>query len=184
MSHHGSAQPALLSDRRGQESRSRARNHVLAALDSTCHEPPCTPYRLRTSSFQHCTILPRKNQECRSPTRPGGSSQTLQPGNFPGQLPLPSHRALRLSTVATWRRIRPNRCTRSHLQSGRFLLPRTLACSCPCCQPWTGYDATSDVGASLPHAIIICLEYRPIDAPESRCRSTSQGLLQNLSTAS
>ena len=48
---------ALLSDRRWQESQTRARNHVLAALDSTCHEPPCTPDRLRTSSCQHCTLF-------------------------------------------------------------------------------------------------------------------------------
>ena len=65
--------------------------------------------------------------------------------------PPPSHRALRLSTVANWSRIRPNRRTRSHLQSGKFLLPRALACSCPCCQPWTG-DTTSDVDASLQRA--------------------------------
>ena len=61
-----------------------------------------------------------------------------------------SHRAFQLGTVATWRRIRPNRCTRSHLQSGRFLLPRALACGCPCCQPWTGRLI---VGASLPHVL-------------------------------
>ena len=149
MTRRGSAQPTLLNGHREQGLRSRARNHVLASLDSTCHEPPCTPDRLRTSSYQHCTLLPRMNQEHRSPTHPGGSSQTLQPGRFPDQLPLPSHRTLRLGIVA---RTRPSRCTRSHLQSGKFLLPRTLACSCPNCQPWTRDDTTSDDGASLPHA--------------------------------
>ena len=79
------------------------------------------------------TLLPRKSPECRSPTRPDGSSQTLQPRRFPGRLPLLRHRALRLGTVATWRRIRPSRCTRSQIQSGRFLLPRALARSCLHC---------------------------------------------------
>ena len=151
MAHHWSAQPVLLNGRQERESQSRARNHVLASLDSKCHEPPCTPDMLRTSSCQHCTLPPRKSQEYRNPTRPGVSSQTLQPERFPSQLPPPSHRALRLDTVAKWRRIRPNHRTRSHLQSGKFLLPKALACSCPCCQPWTG-DTTSDVDASLQRA--------------------------------
>ena len=122
-------------------------NHVLASLDSTCHVPPCTPDGLRTSSYQHCTLL---HQERRSPTHPDGSSQTLQSGRFPDQLPLPSHRTLRLGIVA---RTRPSLCSRSHLQSGKFLLPRDLACSCPCCQSWTLDDTTSDDGASLPHVL-------------------------------
>ena len=89
------------------------------------------------------------NQEHQGPTHPGGSSQTLQPGRFPDQHPLPSRHTLRLGIVATW--IRPSHCTRSHLQSGSFLLPRALARSCPLCQPWTGDVTTSDDGASLPH---------------------------------
>ena len=63
MSPHRSAQPASLNGHRGQESQSRARNHVLAALDSTCREPPCTPDRLRADSCQHYTLLPRESRE-------------------------------------------------------------------------------------------------------------------------
>ena len=89
MIHQCFAQPTLLSDHQVQGLQSKARNHVLASLDSKCHEPPCTPDRLRTSSYQKCTLLPRMNQEHQGPTHPDGSSQTLQPGGFPDQHPLP-----------------------------------------------------------------------------------------------
>ena len=62
------------------------------------------------------------------PTNHGGSSQTLLPSRFPRHLPLPSHPALRLDTVAKWRKSRPNLGTRSHLQLESSLLPRPL---CP-----------------------------------------------------
>ena len=45
------------------------------------------------------------------------------------QHPHSSHPALRMHTVATWRRIRPSRCTHSHLLPESFLLPRAHACS-------------------------------------------------------
>ena len=124
VSYHRSAQPASLSGHRRQESQSRAKNNVLAALGSTCREPPCTPDRLRTGSCQHYTLPLRTSQECRSRTRHGGSSQTLLPGKFPSQL---SHPALQLDTVATWRRIRPSRCSRSHLLPVSSLLPPRLS---------------------------------------------------------
>ena len=50
MTHQCFAQPTLRNGHREQGSQSRARNHVLVSLYSTCHEPPCTPGRLRTSS--------------------------------------------------------------------------------------------------------------------------------------
>ena len=133
--HQCFTQPTLLNGHRGQGLQSRARNHVLASLDSTCHEPPCTPDRLRTSSYQHCTLLPRMNQEHRSPTHPGGSSQTLQPGRFPEQLPLPSHRTLRLGIVA---RTRPSRCTRSHLGWKSFFFPGLLRVAALVASPGPG----------------------------------------------
>ena len=105
MIHQCFAQPTLLSDHQVQGLQTKARNHVLASLDSKCHEPPCTPDRLRTSSYQKCTLLPRMNQQHQGPTHPDGSSQTLQPGGFPDQHPLPSRHTLRLGLVATW--IRP-----------------------------------------------------------------------------
>ena len=51
------AKPTLLNDQ-VQGLQSQARNHVLASLDSSCHEPPRTPDGLRTSSYQKCTLLP------------------------------------------------------------------------------------------------------------------------------
>ena len=42
------------------------------------------------------------NQEHQGPTHPDGTSQTLQPGRFPDQHPLPSRHTLRLGIVATW----------------------------------------------------------------------------------
>ena len=149
MIHQCFVQPTLLSDHQVRGLQSQARNHVLASLDSECHELPCTSDRLRTSSCQRCTLLPRMNQEHQGPTHPDGSSQTLQPRRFPDQHSLPSRHTLRLGIVATW--ILPSHCTRSHLQSGRFLLPTALAHNCPLCQPWTGDDTKSDDGASLPH---------------------------------
>ena len=151
MCHHRSAQPTSLNGHREQESQSRARSHVLTALDSTCREPPCTPSRLRTGSCQHYILPLRKSPECRSLANRGGSSQTLLSSRFPGQFPPPSRPDHRLKTVARWRKSRPNRCTGSHLP-GSSLLPKPLAFSCPCCQPWTDDDTTSGVCAwSLQH---------------------------------
>ena len=53
-----SAQPTSLGGHSRQESQSRTRSHVLAALDSTCRSPPCAPSRLRTSSDQHYILSP------------------------------------------------------------------------------------------------------------------------------
>ena len=149
MCHHRSARPVSLNGHREQESQSRVRNHVLAALDSPHLGPPRTPSRLRTRSDQHYLLPLRMIQECRSQTDHGGSSQTLLPGTFPGQLLLPSHPALRLDTVADWRKSRRNRCTRGHLLLKRSLLTKALARSCLCCSPWIKNDTTSDVCAWL-----------------------------------
>ena len=64
-----------------------------------------------------------------------------------GQLPLHSHPALRLNTVARWRKSHPTQCTRSHLLLESSLLSRALARSCPWCKPWNKADATSHVSA-------------------------------------
>ena len=75
--HHRSAQPASLNGHQGQESQSLARNHVLVAPDSRCHEPPCP-----------CKDVYARVQSVGSLTSHGGSSQILLPSRFPRQLPL------------------------------------------------------------------------------------------------
>ena len=149
MTHQCFAQPTLLNSHRGQGLQLRARNHVLASLDSTCHEPPCTP---RLASYKFLSAL-HSSSTYESRTSESNTSRWIQsdsPARKVSSSHRPSRHTLQLSIVAMW--IRSSHCTRSHLQSGRFLLFRALARGCPCCHTWTGDDTTSDDGASLPHA--------------------------------
>ena len=114
-------QPTSLTGQRG-----RKRNHGPEATSSqhlvqrvACLLVPQVGF---VQALISTAILPlRKSQECRSLTNHGGSSQTLFPSWFPGQLP------------ARRRKSRPNRFTRRHLLPGSSSPPRALARSCPCC---------------------------------------------------
>ena len=84
--HRFAAQPTSLNGHRKQKSQSRARSHVLAALDSTCREPPCisqhSPSYERVKSVRVLKITM-------------DAVRLYLPSRFRGQLPLPSHLALR-----------------------------------------------------------------------------------------
>ena len=84
------------------------------------------PDRLRASACQHCALPPRKRQVCRNPTRPGQSDSSDRKVSRSGSSSQsPSSSA-------------GHCCTRIHLQSGRFVLPRALACGCLVASPGRG----------------------------------------------
>ena len=135
MIHHCFAQPTLLSDHQVQGLQSQARNHVLASLGSKCHEPLCTPDRLRTSSYQTCTLHPRMNEEHRVQHIPMDPVRLSSQEGFQISIFFPV--VVLFGWVLLPRRF-VSVIVLSHLQSRRFLLPKAVVRSCLCASPGPG----------------------------------------------